>query len=227
MVDKSLSYTLGHFNFKTLGIGRTDAKVSANGYYFELFLNESLEPNAFLERFNRNLSQDFRALSVREVDADFNLIDAPKIKEYHYYFAFGEKAHPFTAPFLTSVQDDLAIDLMKQGAKLFEGTHYFHKYCTKPSAHTILKRTIDSCEIEENTILQANFFPKQSYVLKVRGKGFLRYQIRLMMATLFELGKGNIDLAFIEASLKENNDRVPLKHIAPASGLQLFSVSLV
>jgi tRNA pseudouridine38-40 synthase len=46
------------------------------------------------------------------------------------------------------------------------------------------------------------------------------------MATLFELGKGNLDLQFMEASLKENNDRKFLRNIAPSSGLQLFDIEL-
>ena len=120
----------------------------------------------------------------------------------------------------------LNVDVMVKAAKLFEGEHYFHKYCTKPSEKTIFKRVIDSCEIVENTILTASFFPETSYILKVRGKGFLRYQIRLMMATIFEVGKGNLDLDFIEASLKEDNDRKYMRNNAPSSGLQLYDIEL-
>ena len=116
---------------------------------------------------------------------------------------------------------------MMKAAKLFEGEHHFHKYCTKPSEHTVFKRTIDTCELVENTVLTANFFPEKSYILKVRGAGFLRYQIRLMMATLFEVGKGNLDLEFIAASLKEDNDRMYFRNIAPSSGLQLYDIQLV
>ena len=46
------------------------------------------------------------------------------------------------------------------------------------------------------------------------------------MATLFELGKGNLTLEFIEDSLKEDNDKKYLRNIAPASGLQLYNVEL-
>jgi len=226
MVDKSLSYALGNDEFKTLGVGRTDAKVSANSYYFQLFMNTELIEDSFLSVFNENLSPDFRALSMKQVDASFNILNAAKQKEYHYYFSFGDKNHPYAAPFLTNIMDDLDIETMQKGANLFKGEHFFDKYCTKPSAKTILKRTIDSCEIVENTILKANFFPKKSYVLKVKGKGFLRYQIRLIMATLFELGKGNLTLEFIEDSLKEDNDKKYLRNIAPASGLQLYNVEL-
>jgi len=90
----------------------------------------------------------------------------------------------------------------------------------------LFKRTIESCEIVKNDILTANFFPETSYILKVKGTGFLRYQIRLMMATLFEVGKGNLDLDFVEASLQEDNDRMFLRNIAPSSGLQLYNIKL-
>lgn len=226
IVDKSLSFVLLENDYKTIGMSRTDAKVSANKYFVQLFVDKKLEEQDFIKLLNKNFPQDFSIIKIESIATTFNVINAAKIKEYHYYFSFGEKAHPFSAPLLTSLPEHLNIDLMKKGAKLFEGTHYFNKYCTKPSAHTILKRSLNSCEIVENTILTANFFPKKTYVLKVSGKGFLRYQIRLIMAALFELGKENIDLQFIKDSLLYTNDKKPLKTIAPASGLQLYDVKL-
>ncbi|ARV06390.1 tRNA pseudouridine(38-40) synthase TruA [Polaribacter sp. SA4-10] len=224
IVDKTLSFVFENTNYKTIGVGRTDAKVSANTYYINLFTRFEFDETSFLEDFNKNAPADLKAISFNELSGDFNLINSEKIKEYHYYFSFGQKNHPFAAPFISGLQEDLNIDLMKSGAKLFEGEHYFHKYCTKPSANTIFNRKIDSCEIIENDVLTANFFPETSYVLKVRGRGFLRYQIRLMMATLFELGRENITLQFIEDSLKEDNDQKFLRNVAPGSGLQLYDI---
>ena len=51
-----------------------------------------------------------------------------------------------------------------------------------------------------------------------------RYQIRLMMGVLVELGKHKISLDFIINSLKEDNDRKFLRTIAPGSGLQLYDI---
>lgn len=226
MVDKSLSYTFKDFDFKTIGVGRTDAKVSASCYYLQLFRDVKIEEDTFLKSLNFNLSPDFRAVSFKEVSLNFNIINAPKIKEYHYYFSFGDKNHPFAAPFIVNINENLDVELMKTAAKLFEGEHYFYKYCTKPRPNAVFKRVIDACEIVENDILTANFFPEESYIFKVKGKGFLRYQIRLMMATLFEVGKGNLDLAFIRSSLEEDNDKESLRNIAPSSGLQLFNIEL-
>jgi len=226
MVDKTLSFVFEETNYKTIGVGRTDAKVSANTYYIQMFTDKIVEEDTFVASLNANFSPDFRAISIKKVDRGFNVINAPKIKEYHYYFSFGGKNHPFSAPFIVNVAEDLDLEMMQKAAKLFEGEHYFHKYCTRPSEKTIFKRVINSCEIVANDILTASFFPEKSYILKVRGKGFLRYQIRLMMATLFEVGKKNLDLQFIEASLKEDNDRKYMRNNAPSSGLQLYDLEL-
>ena len=224
MVDKTLGFVFLHKSFKTLGSSRTDSKVSANTYFFQLFTNELLEEKEFLKSFNFNAPSDLKVLTLKNISKPFNIIQSSKLKEYHYYFSHGTKNHPFSAALLVGFQDILDIELMQKGAKLFEGTHYFHKYCTEPSENTVFKRDILSCVIEKNTILTANFFPETSYVLKVRGVGFLRYQIRLMMGVLVELGKHNISLDFIINSLKEDNDRKFLRTITPGSGLQLYDI---
>lgn len=225
MVDRTLNFILEGKRFKSLASGRTDAMVSAEESAIELFLFEPIEDNeAFLKLFNTNLPQDIRALSIKEVDAKFNIIQNSKVKEYLYLFAFGEKFHPFCAPILTTVLDDLDVALMKKGAKLFEGEHYLKTYCYKPSDNGVYNRKIMTCEIVENDIYTASFFPKKSYLLRVRGKGFMRNQIRLMMGTLIDLGKEKLSLQDIEDSLVINNT-IKMNYIAPASGLILKSVA--
>lgn len=224
MVDRTLNFILEGKRFKSLASGRTDAMVSAEETAIELFVYEEIGDKAdFLKLFNTNLPQDIRALSIKEVDEKFNIINNPKVKEYIYLFAFGDKFHPFCAPILTTILDDLDVEIMKKGAKLFEGEHYLKTYCYKPSDNGIYNREILTCEIVENTIYTANFFPKKSYFLRVRGKGFMRNQIRLMMGTLIDLGKGKLTLDDIEASLEPNNT-IKMEYIAPASGLILKSL---
>lgn len=224
MVDRTLNFILEGKPFKSLSSGRTDAMVSAECAAFELFLEEPLvDQHAFLDLFNYNLPQDIRAISIREVDAKFNIINHSKIKEYLYLFTYGEKCHPFCAPIMTTILDHLDIDLMKQGAKLFEGTHYFKSYCFKPTDHGVYNREIITCELVENTIYTANYFPEKSYILRVRGKGFMRNQIRLMMGTLIDLGKGKLSLETISKSL-EQDCFIKMEHIAPASGLILNKI---
>lgn len=224
-VDKTLKFVCKNTRYKSVGVGRTDAKVSAIDYYFQLFINEKLNETLFVKDFNKNSPSDIRVLSVEQIlDENFNIIQHPKSKEYRYYFSFGQKNHPYCAPLLTGILDNLDIEIMKEGAKLLEGLHNFKHYCTKPSLETKVERKVDKCRIIENTELTASFFPEKSYVLIVKGEGFLRNQIRLIMGTLFELGKGNYTLSFIKETLNPNSEINFLKTIAPASGLHLYRV---
>jgi tRNA pseudouridine38-40 synthase len=224
MIDKTLRFILEKKPFKTLGAGRTDAMVSANEAAFELFLSEPIEDvPAFMELFNFNLPQDIRVLNIEAVSDTFNIIQNSKVKEYLYLFSEGKKNHPFCAPLITTILEPLDVDLMKQGAKCFEGTHYFKSYCYKATDEGIYNRTIETCEIVTNDLWTANFFPEKTYILRVRGKGFMRNQIRLMMGTLIKLGRGDITIEYIQNSLKPDSQEV-MDYIAPASGLMLNKV---
>lgn len=227
MVDKTLTFVFGHTDFKTVGVGRTDAKVSAVNYPLQIFNNEILDADTFIQSFNRNAPNDIKALNIETSEVKFNIIQAEKIKTYHYYFNFGEKQHPFLAPLIYCFNEDLDIETMKKAAKLFEGTHYFHKYCSQPKEKTIFKRKIEYCEIEENKIIESSFQQSNSYLLIVKGKGFLRYQIRYMMAVLYEVGKETMTLDDVKTSLKESAEKKAWPFIAPSSGLQLYDVSFL
>lgn len=227
MVERTINYVLETKDFKVLAAGRTDAKVSANEAYIELFVDHTpLELKDFFDLFNQNLPQDIRAISIQETDEQFNIIQHPKIKEYIYLFTFGKKFHPFSAPFMYNITEDLNIDLMVTAAKLFEGKHNFRSYCHRPNENTIVHGEIIQCEIVKNTLYTASFFPEESYLLRVKGEGFKRNQIRLMMGALLDLGKGKIDIDFIKQTLDPDREKITLEHIVPGSGLILNSVTL-
>lgn len=220
MIEKTLKFVLGHSDFKILGASRTDSKVSANHSAFELFVNNTLNIDQLFRDLNKNLPNDIKVIKIEEKDKYFNIINAPRIKKYIYLFSFGEKNHPFCAPLMCSIQDDLDLDLMKQGALLFKGKHTFKRYCTKPNPGTTFEREVLMSKIEENNIYKANFFPAKSYAYHIHSKGFMRYQVRLIMGQLFSLGRGETGLNEIKESLKGRDDK-PLRHIAPPSGLIL------
>ena len=225
MINRTLNYILDdETKFRTIASGRTDAMVSVNHSAFELFVYQDLEVEHFFIELNKNLPSDIRALSMTEVDDKFNIINNPKIKKYTYLFAFGEKFHPFCAPYMTFIQEDLDIELMKIGARLFEGQHNFECYCYKPKPETQFHRAVDLCELRLNDIHTASFFPETSYVLHVYGKGFMRHQIRLMMGALIRLGRGEITLKNISQSLMGAQGETVEYYIAPSSGLMLNKV---
>lgn len=220
MIERTLKFILDQKPFKILGASRTDAMVSASQAAFELFLEDYHEPDALITALNDNLPADIRATDITQVDAQFNVIQHAKEKEYLYLFSFGEKNHPFAAPFITYIREDLDIEVMKEGAKLFRGQHNFKEYCYKPHEDVQFEREILESEISVNHVLTANFFPEKSFVYRVKAAGFMRNQIRLIMGRLFRLGKGEIDLDHIKQSLQAPAE-TPEYYIAPASGLML------
>ncbi|WP_010178511.1 tRNA pseudouridine synthase A [Aquimarina agarilytica] len=227
MLERTLKYVLDDgVKFKTLSVGRTDAMVSARQSYVELFVDTiSLDLEEFFPLLNINLPPDIRALSIKETTKDFNIIQHPKVKEYQYLFAVGDKFHPFCAPFMVNIQEELNIPLMQQAAKLFEGAHDYWSYAHRSNEKTITEGVITHCSLEINEQYKANFFPEKTYILTVKGAGFKRNQIRLMMGVLFDLGKGEIDLDFVKRTLQPQEYRIKLEHIAQASGLFLNKVT--
>ena len=222
MLSKTLKFILPQQRFKILGAGRTDAKVSALDAAFELIIEETplTDNEEFIKNFNINLPADIKVFKIDNITKDFNVIQHSKSKEYCYIFSFGDKNHPFCAPYMANITEDLNLDVMIKAAALYEGTHNFKAYTAKPGKNTQLIRTITKCEIVENTLLTANFFPKHSYMLRVCGKGFMRYQVRMIMGALIQLGKGRLKIKDIELSLKEGTD-IKLSYVAPGSGLLL------
>lgn len=225
VLEKTLMFIFKHNQFKTLAQGRTDAMVSAEEAYCHLITKEPYELDWLLQALNKNLPQDIRVLEVTETDETFDIIQAAKLKEYHYLFSHGQRNHPFCAAIMTGKNQYLDIDLMKKGAKLFEGVHNFKKYTKRATAHTVFERGVMESSIIENDLYEASFFPKESFIYKVIGPGFMRYQIRIMMEMLFKLGAGEVDLLFLEKTLTNWDDEVELNNIAPASGLILHKTT--
>ncbi len=221
-LEKTLKFIFRHTEFKTLAQGRTDAMVSANEAYCHLITKQPYAIEGLLSDLNKNLPQDIRVLDVQETDANFDIIQAAKIKEYHYLFSHGQRNHPFCASLITGKNSVLDIELMKQGAKLFEGKHNFKKYTKRATRSTVFEREVHTSQIVANNLYQANFFPKESFIYKVTGPGFMRYQIRIMMGTLFLLGSGELSIEAVKKTLTHWDDDVVLNEIAPASGLILY-----
>ncbi|MDW3191228.1 MAG: tRNA pseudouridine(38-40) synthase TruA [Cytophagales bacterium] len=223
MVDKTLKFVLGTTPFRSLGCGRTDAKVSAEDYAFELFTTQSLIPEQLVHRLNANLPADIRARSAKEVDAQFNIIQSAKTKTYHYHFCFGEKPHPFSAPLVQHFGKKLDIDSMILAAKQLEGEHDFTTFTSKPGEETQLKRLLKKAIIVENETGDPYMPVANHYIFQATAPGFLRYQVRLMMGALIEIGRGLLTIEELKALLSGEKTG-QIKTVAPGSGLRLHRV---
>jgi tRNA pseudouridine38-40 synthase len=225
MIRKTLGFVLPGRQVKLLGAGRTDARVSASDYAAQLIIygNPLGELSLFVEAMNQNLPPDIALSSAVPVSQDFNVIRDCRQKTYRYFFAVGEKPHPFCAPFLGYFPGFPDIGRMKKAARAFEGVHNFKSFIARPGPSSRLVREVSSCRLCLNEVLKASFFPERTYYLEVTATGFGRNQVRLMVAALVALGRGELSEATLEQALSTGAP-TGIKQIAPASGLQLSEV---
>ena len=219
MIGKTINFIWPH-TWKILVAGRTDAMVSANSSYFELFTKEPIDISDFQSKMNANLPADISIRSIKEVDKHFNVIQDVKQKTYQYFFYYGQDKYPLSASLLSYFNEELDLNAMKEAALLFKGAHYFHEFSKDVSEKSQVIRTISDAAIINNDQLTASFFPPQSFVFQVTGKGFARHQIRLMMGGLVQIGRGELSIDILKQSL-EGEKTALQKFLAPASGLMV------
>lgn len=153
---------------------------------------------------NRLLPRDIRILAwCPSPPPDFSARFSCRERQYRYFFT--QPAFSPSAP--TPSQENpgwLDIDLMREGAKRFEGEHDFRNFCKVDPAKNISNyhRRILEATVEEvpcmssslpyidpsTTGASAGTYPKV-YCFKVRGTAFLWHQIRNMVSILFSIGQ--------------------------------------
>ncbi|MCH6198016.1 tRNA pseudouridine(38-40) synthase TruA [Aquiflexum sp. LQ15W] len=221
-LEKAFRFVLGHEDFTILGASRTDAEVSCNGGAFELFLKHEISPD-LIETINSFLPSDIRLLGFEPVPLTFNVIQDVIWKEYRFHFAIGEKFHPFAAGNMTFFEGIPDLDLMKKGAKLFVGKHDFRRFCSIDKVTDDYIREVLEADICSHSQAGKGLTPEKAFTFSVKGKGFLRYQVRMMMAALMDLGLGKITLEDFKNAL-DSDQTSPISIAAPANGLVLERV---
>lgn len=228
-LDKTIRFLYPASSFKTLACGRTDAMVSANESYVELFIKDLLDETQFLRALDLNLPQDIQVTNISRVSKHFEVIGHVQFKEYHYLFT-DYPMSPFCSGMMTKFREKLDFNIMQRAANFFEGRHWFGNYCyrKKNFEKDHYFREILESSLVENDEYCANFFPERSYLYKVRGKGFMRHQVRIMVGAMINLGRGSWSWETFKKSFDSqfySNEKKDLKpFIAPASGLILNQV---
>lgn len=226
-LEKTLRYVLGkEVPFKTLGCSRTDARVSARQFFMELFLEtDLLDVDDFATNFKKNLPQDIEYKSIKKVSKTFNVINDVKSKTYTYTFAIGKQYNAFNAPYIMHFREDLDLDAMLEASRLFVGEHNFFLFQTGKNNGGEFVKTIDSCIVSQvnQHPLPANC-EQDIYQLKISAKGFIRYQIRMIMGFLVEIGRGERTLDDLKLALNASQTINKLCYVAPAHGLVLEEV---
>jgi tRNA pseudouridine38-40 synthase len=196
------------------GAGRTDAGVHALGQVASVNLSRDREPNEILRAVNGTLPRDIRIISASEASPSFNARFDAKQKTYQYQIWTGEVMNPLLNRFAWHYPFALNDELVAREASMLVGTHDFTAFTVSDAEASSKTRTILDVKLTRNENLLA---------MEFTGEGFLRYQIRTMVAALLEGSRRRLGEVTMR-ELIERRDRSLAGRMAPAKGLTLMKV---
>ncbi len=202
------------------GSGRTDAGVHAEGQVAHVHLQREFTATKLRSAINGNIEKDVRVISVETVADDFHARYSATGKTYLYRIVNAPVLSPFWLRYAQQEARPVNVELMKQAAELFIGTHDWTAFSAAQSDAGSRVRTITQLEITERIDERAC---ARLIGIKASADGFLRYMVRSIAGTLLAVGRGEIDAAVVKRTIDEG-DRSLAGATAPACGLTLVSV---
>ena len=201
-------------NISIFGAGRTDAGVHAYGQVASFTFNKKIETDIIRDGLNQHLRPQPIAVQKAElVDDAFHARFSAKKRWYEYKII--NRRPPLTIDINRAwcVYKNLDIEKMKNESFSFLGKHDLTAF---RSAHCQSKnsiKTIDSISITNK---------EEQIIFEVSAKSFLHSQVRIMIGTLVDIAKGNINKTVSEIITSKQRDFSG--QTAPAHGLYLKKI---
>lgn len=211
-------------NVVTLGSGRTDSGVHALAQVVHARLPIELDENALKKALNSHLPKTIRVIVSLRCDKSFHPIRDAISKRYDYLLYEGEDLPPFFHGVVTQVRGLCDWARVESALSQFVGEHDFVNFSTKGTEVTTTVRNIFKAELLE-TLPQGHFLTDSMglRIISVKGNGFLKQMVRLIVGTALAAGFGKISNNDIVDYLKEKKQD-KLSAVAPADGLYLANV---
>ncbi len=166
------------------GSGRTDAGVHALGQVAN-FRSRSSMPAANVGRaIGSRLPDDVSILHSQEVHADFDATISATSKLYRYrvFNAAGRSPTPAQTRYCLNFWHALDLDRLRAAAAQFVGEHDFSSMANAGCVRETMVRSVLRCDVHRR-------FDEIRF--DVQGTGFLYNQVRIMVGTLLEIGRGH------------------------------------
>jgi tRNA pseudouridine38-40 synthase len=212
-LEQALRKLLRQDKVITTGCGRTDTGVHARNFYahFNAFV-EVEDPAELVFKLNRVLPGDIAVYGVyRVADRAHSRFDATlRAYEYHVH----QHPDPFIRAYSAYYPWELNVRAMNEAASLLHGRHDFASFCKSGGAQ---KTTF--CDVKRAEWVQDG----DRLVFHIAADRFLRNMVRAVVGTLFEVGRGKITPAEMQAIL-EGRSRSMAGESVKACGLHLTRV---
>lgn len=199
---------------KVFAAGRTDAGVNALGQVIHFDLEIKIRPRQIMEALNKALPYDIRIIKIKKAAKDFNARFMAKNKTYIYSINTNIINNAIESSHIYQYNKPLNISLLKRSNKVFLGKHNFLSFSTDERSGESLERNILSISIKKH---------KGIVKIAIKGTGFLRSQVRMMVGSMLALNEGMVTLSRIKQLLNEPKKGQAV-YKAPACGLCLIKV---
>ena len=196
------------------GAGRTDAGVHALGQVAHFNLKKKFKSDNIRDGLNQYLRpQPIAVLDAEQIDENFHARFSATKRTYEYIIT--NRRPPLTINKNKSwgVFKTLDVKKIRDEAKFFLGKHNLEAFRSVHCQSNSAIKTIDDI-----TIANKN----NDIVITVSAKSFLHSQVRIMVGTLVEIGKGKIKISI--KKIIEDKLRSQAGITAPACGLYLIKV---
>ena len=197
------------------GAGRTDAGVHAYGQVASFNLNKKIETDVMRDGLNQHLRPlPIAVQQVELVEDDFHARFSAKKRWYEYKII--NRRPPLTIDVNRAwcVYKNLDIEKMKSESLSFLGKNDLNAF---RSAHCQSKSSIKT--IDSISIINKD----EQIVIEVSAKSFLHSQVRIMIGTLVDIAKGNINKTVLD--IINSKQREFAGQTAPAHGLYLKKIN--
>ncbi len=197
-----------------VGSGRTDAGVHAWGQVAHWHYPGKLPCERLQAAFNSLLPGDIRVRRIEEVPLTFHARKWAQAKTYLYLIDNRPVASPMLRDWAWHLPRRLDLDALRLAAAGLVGEHDFASF----------KAADGETRTSRRRIFQVRW-RRRGYCLLffVRGSGFLKNMVRVMVGTLVEIGLGRRQPGEM-TEIMEACDRSRAGITAPAQGLVLRSV---
>jgi tRNA pseudouridine38-40 synthase len=196
------------------GSGRTDAGVHALGQVCHFQTASPIPAEKYAYILRRMLPRDIAIHSSTEIDMEFDACKHAHWKTYRYYIDTCPVPDVFRRRFRTHLPFLVDFAQIQQAADRLVGRFDFTSFCGTKTGITNRVRTIYQCQLVPEI---------DGFYLQVTGNGFLYHMVRIMVGTLYQVGRRERSVSDI-SSILAATDRTRAGPTFPPGGLHLVEV---
>jgi tRNA pseudouridine38-40 synthase len=193
--------------------GRTDAGVHASKQTMHCEVPSFWSDlDKLKEHLQYKLPDTIKIRHLTQADEDFHARYSAKRRVYRYILC-DEQSNPFESAFVTFTRNRLNINALKEAMDILEGEHDFEMF----------KKSGGATGSDVRTIFKTRVYPyRNKTILYFEANGFLRSQIRLMVAFLLKISDGKLTKHELLEQL--NKKKIHNTRPAPPNGLYLSNI---